>query len=282
MPPSDWTTAVRNHLSQKSRVTVLTGAGISAESGIPTFRGPEGYWTVGSKAYHPQEMATLAMFRRRPDDVWQWYLHRATVCHEAAPNSGHRAIAAMQDLLGDRFTLITQNVDDLHRRSGSRSQQTFQIHGNLFQVRCAAACCPDLLPLPMDLIGRDKEVPLTDRERALLTCRRCGERLRPHVLWFDEVYDEAYFRFHSSLKTAATTRLLLIVGTSGTTNLPNQVAGMVYQNGGTIIDINPTPNPFSELARRSPGGAFIQQPSGSFLPELLRVMQQGLATPNHP
>ena len=282
MPPSDWIDTIRNHLSRKSRVTVLTGAGISAESGIPTFRGPEGYWTVGSRAYHPQEMATLAMFRQRPDDVWQWYLHRATVCHKAAPNPGHMAIAAMEDLLGDRFTLITQNVDGLHPRAGSSGHRTFQIHGNVFQVRCAAACHPDLSPLPIDLIGREKETPLTEAERILLTCQSCGAWLRPHVLWFDEIYDEPYFRFHSSLEAAAQTGLLLVVGTSGTTNLPNQVAGMVFHNGGTIIDVNPTPNPFSELALRTPGGAFIQQPSGSFLPEMLQVMQQDMDAPNHP
>lgn len=280
MPLSDWVTTIRSHLSPTSRITVLTGAGISAESGIPTFRGPEGYWTVGSRAYHPQEMATLTMFHRRPDDVWQWYLHRATVCHAAAPNPGHMAIAAMEDLLGDRFTLITQNVDGLHPRAGSSDRRTFQIHGNVFQVRCAAACRGDLRPLPINLIGREKETPLTETERTLLTCRDCGAWLRPHVLWFDEVYDEPYFRFHSSLKAAAQTDLLLVVGTSGTTNLPNQVAGTVFQKGGTIIDVNPTPNPFSELARRTPGGAFIPQPSGHFLPELLQVMQKALSAPD--
>ncbi len=120
MPPSDWIATIRQHVPPKSRLTVMTGAGISAESGIPTFRGPEGYWTVGSRSYHPQEMATFAMFRRRPDDVWQWYLHRATVCHQAEPNTGHIAIVALETLFGDRFTLITQNVDGLHLRAAIR------------------------------------------------------------------------------------------------------------------------------------------------------------------
>jgi NAD-dependent deacetylase len=252
----------------------MTGAGISAESGIPTFRGPEGYWTVGSKVYHPQEMATFAMFRRRPDEVWQWYLHRATVCRRADPNPGHEAVVDMDCLLGERFTLITQNVDGLHLRAGSPAERTFQIHGNVFQVRCSAACSAELLALPDTLVGRPQDAPLSDADRALLTCPRCGDRLRPHVLWFDEVYDEAYFRFHSSLQAAAETSLLLIVGTSGATNLPNQVAWTVYQTGGTIIDVNPNPNPFSELARRSPGGTHIQQTSGGFLPEFARTIQE--------
>jgi NAD-dependent deacetylase len=274
---ADWSQTLQQHLERKSRLTVLTGAGISAESGIPTFRGPEGYWTVGSKVYHPQEMATYAMFRRRPDAVWQWYLHRASVCQTAAPNPGHAAVAAMDRLLGERFTLITQNVDGLHLRAGSPEERTYQIHGNVFQTRCAAACSPALHPLPSVLVGRPPDAPLSDREQALLTCPRCGDRLRPHVLWFDEVYDEAYFRFHSSLRTAAATGLLFVVGTSGATNLPNQVAGTVFQNGGTIIDIDTAPNPFSQLALRTPGGTFIQEPSGHFLPKLVDVLENAQA-----
>jgi NAD-dependent deacetylase len=276
MTPSDWSAAIRRHLHANRRITVLTGAGVSAESGIPTFRGPEGYWTVGSKAYHLQEMATMGMFRRRPDDVWQWYLHRATVCHRARPNPGHAAIAAMANLFGDRFTLITQNVDGLHLRAGSPLRRTYQIHGNVFQVRCAAACSPGLQPLPAALLGRSKEAPLTDAERALLTCRHCGDRLRPHVLWFDEIYDETHFRFQSSLRAAAETGLLLVVGTSGATNLPNQVAWTVFEKGGTIMDVNISPNPFSALARRTPGGRFIQEPGGRFLPALIAVMREEL------
>jgi NAD-dependent deacetylase len=274
MTPPDWADTVRRHIRQASRITALTGAGISAESGIPTFRGPEGYWTVGSKVYHPQEMATRAMFRRRPDEVWQWYLHRAAVCRRAAPNPGHSAMATMAHLLGDRFTLITQNVDGLHQRAGSPPHRTYPIHGNVFQMRCAAACSSVLRPLPETLCGRPKDAPLSAAERRLLTCPGCGDRLRPHVLWFDEVYDEPYFRFQSSLQAAAVTGLLLIVGTSGATNLPQQVAWTVFRNGGTIIDINPTSNPFSDLARRSPGGHFIPQPSGRCLPPMLQVMQQ--------
>jgi len=277
MPTADWVDILQKHVRQRSRVTVLTGAGISAESGIPTFRGPEGYWTVGSQVYQPQEMATFALFCRRPDAVWQWYLHRATVCQAAAPNPGHAAVADMDRLLGERFLLITQNVDGLHLRAGSPAHRTYQIHGNVFQVRCAASCTTDIGPLPAGLVGRPKDAPLTDAERSLLICPRCGERLRPHVLWFDEVYDEPHFRFHSSLQAAAESGLLLVVGTSGATNLPNQVAWTVFQNGGTILDVNPDPNPFSVLACRSPGGIHIRQPSGRFLPEVVRVLQAGPA-----
>ncbi|MFN2167856.1 MAG: SIR2 family NAD-dependent protein deacylase, partial [Anaerolineae bacterium] len=211
---------------------------------------------------------------RRPDAVWQWYLHRATVCSTAAPNPGHTAVAEMDRMIGERFTLITQNVDSLHLRAGSPEERTYQIHGNVFQTRCAAACGKELHPLPSGLVGRPKDAPLNNSEQALLTCPRCGDRLRPHVLWFDEVYDEAYFRFHSSLQTAAATGLLLVVGTSGATNLPNQVAWTVFQNGGTIIDINTAPIPFSQLALRTPGGAFIKGTSGRILPELVDILKR--------
>lgn len=280
MRTPDWAVTIQQHLDRQGRVMVLTGAGVSAESGIPTFRGPEGYWTVGSQVYHPQEMATMAMFQRRPDDVWQWYLYRAALCHRAKPNPGHHAIAGMDTVLKKRFTLITQNVDGLHLQAGNPVQRTYQIHGNLFQVRCVADCSSDLHPLPPALIGRDKDRPLSPAERDLLICPRCGERLRPHVLWFDEAYNEIYFRFRSSLAAAAATTLLLIVGTSGATNLPQQVAWTVMQNGGTIYDINPEPNPFSRLALRSPGGQFIQAQSGRFLPDLLTVMQDALKSSN--
>ena len=98
---------------------MLTGAGVSAESGIPTFRGREGYWTVGSTEYHPQEMATLQAFEAMPEEVWRWYLYRLGACREAQPNQAHRAIVRLEERLGDRFCLITQNVDGLHLRAGS-------------------------------------------------------------------------------------------------------------------------------------------------------------------
>ncbi|NOS74904.1 MAG: RNA polymerase subunit sigma, partial [Methyloglobulus sp.] len=112
-------------------ITVLTGAGVSAESGIPTFRGEEGYWTVGSRNYQPSEIATQAMFQRNPKEVWKWFLYRRGICEDALPNPGHLAIVKMEKLLGSRFRLVTQNVDGLHLRAGSNIDRTYQVHGNL-------------------------------------------------------------------------------------------------------------------------------------------------------
>src|SRR5215207_6618704 len=131
---------LRDALGRSGLIVFLTGAGISAESGIPTFRGKEGYWTVGSTEYHPQELATSTAFRRMPWAVWAWYLYRRRVCRAAAPNDAHRALVRAEASLGDRFLLITQNVDGLHRRAGSSAERTYEIHGNIELARCADAC----------------------------------------------------------------------------------------------------------------------------------------------
>lgn len=261
-------------VTTKQQVTVLAGAGISAESGIPTFRGPEGYWTVGSAVYQPQEMATLGMFRRDPQAVWAWYLYRLGICKKAAPNGGHRALVKMERLLGARFALVTQNVDNLHRRAGSTLERMHEIHGNIFRVRCAAGCTADLAPLPAGVAPKAPGEGLTADETEGLRCRSCGAWLRPHVLWFDECYDEAYFHYQTVLALAQNTDLLIIVGTSGATNLPAQVVATAIRRGATLIDINIETDPFSRLAENSPGGDFIQAPSGQALPELLNWMEK--------
>lgn len=254
----------------KGNVTVLTGAGISAESGIPTFRGPEGYWTVGSKVYQPQEMATQAMFRRDPQAVWQFYLWRLGVCRQASPNSGHQALVELEKLLGPRFTLITQNVDNLHLRAGQSPQRTYQIHGNLTYARCSEGCSRQVVPIPREVKPKAKEEPLSRAEWQHLHCPGCSALLRPHVLWFDECYDEAYYRMDSSLEAARRTALLLVVGTSGATNLPAQIVSRVYHQGGFIIDINPESNPFGQLAQTYDRGLAIQAKSGLVLGEMVQ------------
>ena len=265
-------TALKAKLSQlaakRARVTVLSGAGISAESGIPTFRGPEGYWTIGAREYFPEEMATQTMFRQQPDEVWRWYLYRRSVCRRAKPNKGHLALARLEAAINDQFTLITQNVDGLHLRAGNSLQRTYQIHGNIDYMRCANECSAAIYPIPPQMPLKGKDDPLSNTDRQLLRCPKCGGPTRPHVLWFDEYYNEDYYKFNSSLRAASQTDLLIVVGTSGATNLPNQVAWTTQQRGGLIIDINPQSNPFSKVAVQS-GGYFLQHPGGEVLPELV-------------
>ncbi|OQY47017.1 MAG: RNA polymerase subunit sigma [Anaerolineaceae bacterium 4572_78] len=256
-------------------LTVLTGAGISAESGIPTFRGRDGYWTVGSKEYHPQEMATLHMFSQQPEEVWAWYLYRRGVCRQAEPNPGHMAIVDMESLFGDKFILITQNVDGLHLRAGNSLERTYQIHGNVDYMRCFyRACTSDIYSIPETMPAKPKGESLTDTNRKLLACPKCGHLTRPHVLWFDEYYNEEYYHYDSSTKVACRTDLLIIVGTSGITSLPNQVAHLAAQCDSLIIDVNINSNPFSEFALHA-GGYFIQQTSGVILPQIVNILEKG-------
>lgn len=270
--PDALATRLSDFRHTNGRMVVLTGAGISAESGIPTFRGKDGIWAVGSREYQPMSMATLSMFRREPQHVWAWYLYRVGVCRRAAPNAGHEAVVNLEQLLKDRFRLITQNVDGLHLQAGNSVARTYQIHGNIGHVRCADECGQPNWPLDEALrAGRPRNAPLTAAETDALACPGCSGWARPHVLWFDEYYDEENFRFESSLAAAAGAAVLLVVGTSGTTNLPMQIGQAAAQRGATIIDVNPEPNPFSRVAERC-GGFFLQGPSSTFLP----AIHQGL------
>jgi NAD-dependent deacetylase len=257
-------------------ITVLTGAGVSAESGVPTFRGPEGFWTIGSKEYHPQEMATLAMFRKNPRAVWAWYLYRMGICKKAHPNDGHRALASMESHLNNRFTLITQNVDNLHIRAGNSLSRTLQVHGNIFQTRCASGCTNEIQCLPESLSPKTKGSALTDKERRQLRCPICGGWLRPHVLWFDETYNEHHYHLNSALEIASRSRLLITVGTSGATTLPNLIVNHVLRNGGLMFDINLADNPFAARAMRSGRGIFIQRNSAEALVALLHTIASAL------
>jgi len=256
------------------RTTVLTGAGISQESGIPTFRGPEGYWRVGSREYRPEEMATRHMFQRDPWEVWSWYLFRRTVCARAQPNPGHAGVAALERALGDRFRLITQNVDGLHLRAGSSADRTFQVHGNLHYMRCTRPCGVSLHPLPDTLGPKERNEPVRPEEKSSLLCPACGALARPHVLWFDECYDEPLFRADSAVRWALQADLLLVVGTSGATTLPMQIGEACFRRKETIfLDVNPDANPFRRLAEAHPNGLALAGKGGEMIPLLLEAWE---------
>lgn len=262
--------SINELLHNKDRqVTVLTGAGISAESGIPTFRGPEGYWTVGSKVYMPEEIATFAKFERYPKEVWQWYLYRRGICLNAEPNAGHQALVEMEEILGDRFTLITQNIDSLHLRAGNSLQRTWQIHGNINFTRCRSVCSKYLYPLSKELKSDGHK--LGDQDIRLLKCPKCGDWLRPHVLFFDEYYDEELFYYGRCMTVSARTDVLIVVGTTGATNLPNRIVRTVALNDKMIFDINIEENAFSEPARNSKGGMSIRESASTALPRLVKA-----------
>ena len=147
-------------------VVVLTGAGISAESGVPTFRGEQGLW----RSFRPQELATPEAFHHDPTLVWEWYDWRRSLINSCEPNEAHRALAEMESALSD-FCLITQNVDGLHQQTGSRT--VLELHGNIWRTRC----------LGCDRVAEDHRVPLPELPPA---CSQCGALLRPDVVWFGE------------------------------------------------------------------------------------------------
>lgn len=252
---------------------VLTGAGISAESGIPTFRGSEGYWVVGSRNYMPEEMATRRMFVEHPEEVWRWYLYRFGLCRHAMPNQAHAALVKLEEALGGRFKLVTQNIDGLHRRAGSSTERTYCIHGDAAYVRCSHECGVGLQPLPnVEITSLESEFTGTMHQK--LKCEQCGAWLRPHVLWFDEYYDEENYRADSAMRAAADADVLLVIGTSGATNLPMQIANLCARRGATIIDINPEPNPFATMADRNKFGLSIRRTACEAVPHMVESLLQ--------
>lgn len=257
-------------VARDGRVIVLTGAGVSAESGIPTFRGKEGYWSVGSREYHPQELATHDAFERMPWDVWAWYLYRRAVCRAAAPNAAHEALVRLDAALGERFALITQNVDGLHRRAGSPAERTFPIHGDIGLMRCARDCSEARTPIPEAVPALAKGEAVGEAVKALLVCPRCGGMARPHVLWFDETYDEPRYFLDTARSLATQASLLVVVGTSAQTNLPWQVVTLAARARATIIDVNVEDNPFGDIAAQS--GGVLRGPAAAIVPTLIDAL----------
>jgi NAD-dependent deacetylase len=250
----------------------LTGAGISAESGIPTFRGAEGFWTVGSRNYRPQELATYAAFRRMPEAIWSWFLHRRWLYGSAVPNPAHVALAELESRLEDDFLLITQNIDGLHLSAGNSKQRTYQIHGDIRLSRCAGECSRTLRPIPQELQPWERGRRFDAAARELLTCPACGDWLRPHVLWFDEYYDEDWYRFESSMAAAAECGILVVVGTSGATNLPMQVAAMVAARRAPFVVVDPEDSVFSAMAKGNPMGHFAMGTAGRLVPAIVAAL----------
>ncbi len=255
---------------RSGRVCVLTGAGISAESGIPTFRGEEGYWVVGAREYRPQEMATRAAFTQMPREVWRWYLYRRHVCRAADPNPGHFALATLEQALGDRFSLVTQNVDGLHLRAGNTLERTHQVHGNIDFMRAAKGGETELYLMDPSLV-LEKHVPMSDEMWAQLTCPD-GQRARPHILWFDEYYSEVLYRSTTAMTAAATCDLLLVIGTSGAASLPMHATAEAARAGAAIVNIDPYDNDFAVFARDSPRGYWLQAPAAKTLPHVVEYL----------
>lgn len=227
-------------LRRAKRVVVITGAGISAESGIPTFRGPNGLW----RRYRAEDLATPHAFQRDPRLVWEWYDWRRQLISEKEPNAGHLAIAAMEDFF-EELLLITQNVDGIHRKAGST--KLIEIHGNIWRVRCVAE----------GGIYSNDEVPL----REIPPRCDCGALIRPDVVWFGESLSEKDLA--DSYAALNECDCLLVVGTSAVVQ-PVASFPIVARNGGAfVVEINVEPTPISGWVDES-----IPGKSGEVLPRL--------------
>lgn len=212
------------------RVTVLSGAGISAESGVPTFRDDKnGLWA----RFDPYELSSARGWQQHPERVWGWYLWRHYLVGQVEPNAGHRAVAAWQQHAD--VSVITQNVDDLHERAGSRS--VHHLHGSLFDFRCAACDLPYTDELP--------QMPEPALEVTPPVCA-CGGLIRPDIVWFGEELPHGPWR--SAVEATAAADLLIVVGTSGIVYPAAGLPELALARGTTVIEINPEPTPLSEMA----------------------------------
>ena len=227
------------------RIVVLTGAGISAESGVPVFRGAGGLW----REFRPEDLATPEAFARQPALVWEWYLWRRDKIAAAQPNPGHHAIAGLQRHRSG-VTLLTQNVDGLHERAGSL--RPLELHGNLWRVRCQRGC---------GFVDRDLE---SAAPRSQLTCG-CGAWLRPDVVWFGESLDADVLDAATAAIEAAD--VVLVVGTSSVVYPVASLPRFARRRDARIVEINIDETPLTPHAH-----AVLRGAAGELLPALTEAL----------
>lgn len=213
-------------LTKRSKVLVLTGAGVSAESGVPTFRGQNGLW----EGHRVEDVASPEGYARDPELVWRFYSLRREAVLRVEPNPGHFALVELERALGERFLLATQNVDGLHARAGST--RLIAMHGELFQSRCSRCAVP----------FHDERTFLSP---PLPTCERCGSDVRPHIVWFGETLDSAHMDAIGKFMARAGRDLVFIaVGTSGLVYPAAGLVNLARAFGGrtALVDLDPDPN----------------------------------------
>lgn len=235
-------------LAQAKRVAVLTGAGISAESGVPTFRDKHGLW----QKFKPEELASMDGFLRNPELVWEWYQSRRHVIHTVQPNPGHVALAEMEQLF-PAFTLITQNIDRLHQRAGST--QVYELHGNIIDNYCVRCTHP-----------HDYQYSEETAQQTIPRCTYCGGLVRPAVVWFGEMLPEDVLL--TAQEAAMECDVFLSIGTSAEVYPAAHLPLYARQAGAYVVEINPTPTQLTPLV-----DAAIQAPSGKALPLIVEQLR---------
>lgn len=260
-------------LEQNKLITFLTGAGISAESGVPTYRGSDGIWVEGSRNYKPEEFGTLRFFKENPAEVWKFILYRKVSFREVQPNAGHIALASIEQLLPNNFQIITQNIDRLHLKAGNSQAKVFEIHGNMETVRCSEECSVDIYPFPISIGQAPYDASLVNQQWDNLQCPHCESLMRPNVLMFDEYYDERLYKQESAIEAALNTGVLFVVGTSGATNLPYHIVSTAQFRGSAVIDINIEDSALTGLAKDDDKGLIMRAKSGEILPQIAQLIQ---------
>lgn len=245
------------HLALAKRVTVLTGAGISAESGVPTFRDPDGLW----QQFRPEELANVDAFLNNPALVQSWYAHRRAVVEEVLPNPGHHALAELERMVCERggdFLLATQNVDGLHARAGS--ERLIELHGTLTRSYCIGCRRP---------ASEDELAAIESGETAM--CPSCGGLLRPDVVWFGEMLPEG--AMECAAEAAASCNVFLSVGTSAVVYPAAGLPLIARENGAYVAEINPQR---SDIASRL--SEHVAGKAGKVLPRLLEAVRDYVIT----
>ena len=228
------------------RVLVLTGAGVSAESGIPTFRGKDGYW----RNLDPTKLATPEAFARDPQLVWDWYRERRQRIRNARPNAAHEAIARLAQRT-DEFLLITQNVDDLHARAGVPAQRMVQIHGDVFVTRCSRC----------DFERHEYE---QEQEHGLPECPKCHALVRPGVVWFGEQLSRNELERVEDFFDGGACDVVIVAGTTATFGYIIDWALRASQDDAELIEVNPEETSLSRFATR-----LMREPAAIALPRMV-------------
>jgi NAD-dependent deacetylase len=238
------------------RVLVITGAGVSAESGIPTFRGKDGYW----RNLDPIKLATPEAFARDPELVWQWYRERRHSIRNAQPNAAHEAIASLAQG-ADEFLLVTQNVDDLHERAGIAKAEMVQIHGDIFITKCSRCDFEDTgrggspePPAPRAIYPRSERLrsiaPTSEGDDDLPRCPKCGALMRPGVIWFGEPLPAPETERVENYLQRDSCGVVIVAGTTATFGYIIDWALRASRRGRELIEVNPEETPLSRFATR--------------------------------
>jgi NAD-dependent deacetylase len=238
-------------LAGAGRVAVLTGAGISAESGVPTFRGKDGLW----KQYKAETLATPEAFERDPKLVWEWYDWRRGLIAPVEPNAGHRVIAGWESLFGE-MAVITQNVDGLHAKAGS--QNVVELHGNIWKLRCTRE-------------GTVEEVRDNPLPHIPPVCPNCGSLFRPHIVWFGESLDPVVLDRAYDLSESC--QVMFVIGTSAVVHPAASLPYAAARAGAKIVEINLEPTPLTPHAN-----FFFPGKAGEILPVLDRQLRERIKT----